>query len=203
VSTTVGGGGGSGLSGSSGVVGGSVGVTGGSVVGSFVGSEVGSVGGRGGVLVAGGIGGSERSAVVGDGLPGNVGSVVGAVVGLSTGWTVEGLMVGGNGVITAEVVGTGTEVGVFQGIGGKNLLGSGPGCWPATGPVASAPPPPGSGISGAPILGPPSRLMSTSTAYSPVGAIRTAIRRNPSRCSQGLRRLAGSSSENGFTSPGG
>ena len=57
----------SGLSGLSGVVGGSLGVTGG---------NVGSVVGPGGVLVAGGSDGPGRSAIRGDGLPAILASAV-------------------------------------------------------------------------------------------------------------------------------
>jgi hypothetical protein len=136
-----------GRSGSSGVVGDAVGV-----------GE--AEGLTGGVLVAGGLLGPERSASVGVGVAGSgVGNKLGRAFAGPAGSPAAGAE--GNGVVSAllGVDGLSPPPG---GIGGRTSLGPHPG-WPAIGLVVSAPPP-GSGISGAPIRGPPSRLITTSTA---------------------------------------
>jgi len=170
-----------GSSGSSGGGGGGVGVVvGGAVVGfvggavgvldavgrlvgavvAFVGGAVGTVGGR---LVAGGAVGPVVSTICGVGVPV---TIVGyGVLATPTGNCVSpGLVAVGNDVATALGVtpGVGTGVGLVRGGSpGMFCVGS-PGCGPAIG-AAGLGPPPGSGRNPAPIRGPPSRAMKTST----------------------------------------
>ena len=174
--------------------GGPLGVTVGGQLGVTLGGV--AVGGTGGVLVAGGIEGSCRSATPCVGSPVN-GSVAGESVsdgrpateplvaeGCAGGHTTPGSSAPGRHdspgwPASSSDCGGEDGLGVSpRGIGG-NVSPASPGdSGPATGAAASTPPPPpGNGINGAPILGPPSRLITSKTAYRPTGAATTAATR--------------------------